>query len=296
MFVKRDWDLLRVSDATNGPMVISEDLMRCLVLYDFKDFSSVKQELQFLRQHYGNKLTELLKHRQFVVTEYMDIVWAMVEIEDEWVKQQYFADKACYLKSLRDNLELVRLYSFYEELEPFELLDNAFDVAATLKDLGDISPIAWVKESPVTMLHKRLKADAIAIWDELPQHFGCLGYNFTKLPGRICMQDSCGLSLYKEAEFKFSTEGIVLTTSNIPLFNYKRIKENLIVPMLQKGDVNALQNTVSDQIHQVPAERKLELDPAEVIYELFLSTQKAVLNPLCGDRVTLKSILKMFTT
>lgn len=297
MFAKRDFDLFRVSDAANGPLVISEDLMRCMVLYNYKDHPSVLAEVRFLQEHYGKNLADLLKRKQFVVCEYMDIVWSYFEVEGEWAKQQYFAEKASYLKSLRDNLEMTRVYHFYEDLEPFELLDNAFDVAATLKDLSDSSPIAWIQEIPITSLQKRLKEDATDILVKLPEQFGCLGYNFTKRVGRTCIQDGCGLSLYRNAEFDFSQEGIMLNVNNIALFNYKKLQDHFIIPNLSKqGDKEALTEKVKQAVDTTPPAKKIELDPVEAIYDLFLKTQKEVLNPLSGDKKALKQVLNLFST
>ena len=295
MFGRKDFDLIRCSDATNGPMVLSEDLKRCLPLYKYNDFPSIMLEITFLQQTYGSNLVELIKSHQFVYSEYMDIVWTYLSINDLWARQQYFDKKACYLKSLRDNLIMVNLYQYYENLEPFMLLDNSFDIVATVKDLSDSSPLAWLNNKPITKLHQQLHADGRTIFIKLPNNFGCLGYNFTKTRGPVCMRDSCGLSLYRSAEFDFSPNGIVLSDDNISLFDTKKLLNNHISPMASKSSVEEVKSIINQTKPQIPPEQLNSVDPEQAIYNIFTKTIKDKLYPLAGNKLGLQQMMTLLT-
>jgi hypothetical protein len=295
MFMGRDFDLFRCSDAINGPMVISEDLKRCLLRYDYKDYPSIVAELKFLYKHYGDLVFMLLEKNQFVASEYMDIVWSYYDIEDLWARKKYFDKKACYVKSLMDNLVLVGLYEYYQDLEPFQELENVFDVFATIEDLdGDWSPIAWVDNAPVTRFHKRLFADGQDALGKVPNNFGCLGYNFTKKVGPVCMKDTCGLSLYRAAEFDFCAEGIMLGQKNVYLLDVATILENLREPLNKKSSIGEVKDIVRGIKGKYSSVELSSLDPEDVVYRLFTNIAKDKLYPLAGNQKISKELLNMF--
>ena len=292
----RDYDLFRTSEAMNNPMVISEDLFRCLNLYSYKEFPSIERELKFLFSYYGNSFSDLLVGQQFVISEYMDIVWTYADISDEWERQKYHFEKASYLKSLQDNLILVGLYEYYDKLEAFCLLDSCYDLHASVKDLSDGSPIAWGSSGPITKFQKQLYTDAQSVLDRLPTLFGCLGYNFTKRTGSICLRDNCALSLYKDAQFDFTREGILLDASSICLFDLNKLERNLKTPEYKdRGSFDQIREPLAKVKSEIHPMDLMELDPEQSIFEVFSREVKDKLYPV-GDKVGLRELVNLFTS
>jgi hypothetical protein len=265
-----------------------------MALYRFKDFPSVVSEIKFLQRSYGDRFGDLFKRKQLIPCESMDIIWAYEELPDEWAKSQYLYSKAGYLKTLRDYLSLFGLYKYYEDLAPFAFLDAAYDAGVVIRDVSTPSPIAWIDGSPVTALHTRLRQDAHGRFRAMPDRFGCLGYNFTKRSGAICMTDTCGLSLYKDAEFGFTQDGILLGVENVVLFDTARIEANLCEPFNKVGDVQALSRAATMVKESIPPIQRVDIDPSAIIYELFCKTQKEVLNPLVGNKPALQKVMNIF--
>jgi hypothetical protein len=291
----RDFDLFRCSEAVKGPMVISEDLKRCLLRHKYDEYPSIVAELKFLYGFYGDLVFTLLEDGQFVASEYMDIVWSYFDIDDLWARKKYFDQKACYIKSLMDNLVLVGLYEYYQELEPFQMLENVFDVFATVEDLeGEWSPIAWVDGAPITRYHKRLFSDGQGALDKFPDLFGCMGYNFTKTRGTVCMKDCCGLSLYRAAEFEFCEDGIMLGPRNVFLFDVSLMLANLREPLRKKSSVGEVKSLVKGIKNKYSAIELSSLDPGEAIFKVFTSATKDKLYPLAGNKATADELFSIF--